>query len=162
GVHALSEFVEADSPGLVLIFLGTECPVARQYLPRLKELYAQYAGRHLSFLGIYSDVGVNVARMAQHAFDEDITFPVLQDVDHRLADALDVQRTPEVVVLDRQLQKKYQGAIDNQYSPHGRRPAATEEYLADALTALVKGEPITRSYMPASGCPIERSAPKRE
>src|SRR5262245_3631169 len=106
-VHTLSEFVGADSPGLVLIFLGTECPVARQYLPRLKELSAEYGPKGVQFLGIYSDVGVNVARMAQHAFDEDITFPVLQDVDHRLADSLDVQHTPEAVVLGRRLEKRY-------------------------------------------------------
>ena len=162
GVHSLNEFVAADSRGLVLVFLGTECPVARQYLPRLKELSAEYKPQCVAFLGIYSDVGVNLARMAQHAHDEDITFPVLQDIEHRLADALDVQRTPEVVVLDRKLEKKYQGAIDNQYAPHGRRPAASEEYLADALRSLVKGEPIARPNVPAAGCPIERSAPKRE
>jgi peroxiredoxin len=162
GVHALSEFVGADSQGLVLVFIGTECPVARQYLPRLKELYAQYRTRGISFIAIYSDVGVNVSRMAQHAHDEDIPFPVLQDADHRLADALEVQRTPEVVVLDRRLERKYQGAIDDQYSPHGRRPAASEEYLAAALASLLKGEPIEKSYIPAAGCPLERNAPKRE
>ena len=161
GIHAVSDFVGADSRGVVLIFLGTECPVARQYLPRLKELHAEYRTQGVQFVGIYSDVGVTVFRMAQHAHDEDIPFPVLQDVDHRLADSLDVQRTPEVVILDQRLEKKYQGAIDDQYSPHGRRPTATAEYLAAALQSLVKGEPIERPYVPAAGCPIERTAPQR-
>src|SRR6185312_13431570 len=36
-----------------------------------------------------------------------------------------------------------------------------EHYLHDALAALMKGEKARRSYVPPSGCPIERAAPKR-
>jgi len=159
--HDLREFTQKDSRGIVLVFLGTECPVARLYLPRLKELYEEYRQHRVHFLGIYSDVGVNAFTMATHAHDEDIPFPVLQDVDHRLADLLDVQGTPEVVVLDQQLEKKYQGAIDNQYKRGGRRSSATESYLRDALKALVSGETIHQPFVPASGCPLERRAPQK-
>src|SRR5262245_1685308 len=137
--HELSEFVRKDSRGLVLVFLGAECPVARRYLPRLVELYREFQKQGVEFVGVYSEARVNVFRMAQHAHDEDIAFPVMQDVGHRLADLLEVQTTPEVVVLDAQLSKKYQGAIDDQYARHGSRPAATENYLRDALAALIKG-----------------------
>ena len=159
--HELSEFVLQDTRGLVLVFLGTECPVARRYLPRLMELHREFQKQGVQFVGIYSDARVNVFRMAQHAHDEDIAFPVMQDVGHRLADMLDVQTTPEVVVLDPQLTKKYQGAIDDQFARHGSRPAATEHYLRDALTAIVKGEAPPRAYAPPSGCPLERTAPAR-
>src|SRR5262245_12592660 len=101
-VHSLDQFLKPGTRGLVLVFVGTECPVARQYVPRLKELHAQYHSQGLQFLAIYSDVGVTVFEMARHAHDEDIPFPVLQDVDHRLADLLEVETTPEVVVLDAQ------------------------------------------------------------
>ncbi len=166
-VVTLDQFVKGptnggvQSRGVALVFLGTECPVARQCLPRLKELHVEYKSQGIQFLAIYSDIGVNVFKMATHAHDEDIPFPVLQDVDHRLADSLSVECTPEVVLLDRNLEKKYQGAIDNQYSRHGRRAEPTEHYLHDALAALVKGEPIARPHVPVSGCPIERSAPQR-
>src|SRR5262245_56745500 len=119
--QTLDHFVTKSSRGIVLVFLGTECPVARQYLPRLKELHAEYKSNGVQFLGIYSDTGVNVFRMATHAHDADIPFPVLQDVDHRLADLLEVECTPEVVVLDQKMEKKYQGAIDNQYERHEQR-----------------------------------------
>ncbi len=161
GVHDLGQFVQADSPGLVLVFLGTECPVARQYVPRLVEMHREYRSQGVQFLGIYSDGSVNVLAMARHAHDEDLPFPVLLDIDHRLADLLSVKVTPEVVVLDRRLERRYQGAIDNQYAPGGRRPAATEHYLADALGALVAGKPVERAYVPASGCPLERRSPQR-
>ena len=160
--YDLKKFVAAlDARGVVLVFLGTECPVARQYVPRLAELYQEFRSQGVQFVGIYSDVGMNVARMAVHAHDEDIPFPVLQDVDHRLADLLAANFTPEVVLLDRQCEKVYQGAIDDQYSRHGRRAGATEHYLRDALTALVQGLPVNRAAVPVSGCPIERQAPRR-
>jgi hypothetical protein len=160
-VHDLSQFVKGDRRGIVLVFLGTNCPVARQYLPRLKELHSEFRPQGIQFLGIYSDVGVNAMSMASHAHDEDIPFVVLQDVDHRLADILEASTTPEVVVLDQKLEKKYQGAIDNQYSRHGQRAAATENYLRDALRSLVKDEPVQQSFVAASGCPLEHRAPKR-
>ena len=161
GVHDLRELLGKQGRGLAVVFLGTECPVARQYLPKLNELSREYRAQGVQFVGIYSDAGVTVFRMAQHAHDQDISFPVLQDVEHRLADVLQVTTTPEVVVLDARLEKSYQGAIDDQFSRHGQRPAATENYLRDALAALVKGEQPQRRQVPASGCPLERTAPRR-
>jgi hypothetical protein len=160
GVHDLAQFARKDTPGLVLVFLGTECPVARQYVPRLAELHRAFSGKRVQFLGIYSDMSVNVWQMARHAHDEDIPFPVMLDVNQRLADLLSIKVTPEVVVLDERLERRYQGAIDNQYQAGGRRPAATEHYLADALQALVAKGEVERPYVPASGCPLERRSPQ--
>src|SRR5262245_7356721 len=161
GVHDLSQFTRADTRVIVLAFLGTECPVARQYLPRLAQMHADFQNKGVQFLGIYSNAGVSVFDMATHAQDEDIPFPVFIDVDHHLADLLSVKVTPEVVVLDRQLARHYQGAIDNQFQRGGRRPAASENYLADAVDALLADKPSERPYVPASGCPLEQNAPQR-
>jgi hypothetical protein len=160
-IHDLDQFVKGGGRGIVLVFLGTKCPVARQYLPRLAELDREYRSQRIQFLGIYSDVGVNALGMATHAHDEDIPFPVLLDTDHRLADLLEVETTPEVVVLDQRLERIYQGAIDDQITRHGRRASATEHYLRDALAALMQGEKLERSYVPPSGCPLERRTPAR-
>jgi hypothetical protein len=161
-VHDLEEFAKGDTQGIVLVFLGTNCPVARSYIPRLIELADTYRGQQIKTLGIYSDVGVNAFDMATHAQDLDISFPVFKDVDHRLAAWLGVQMTPEVVVLDNKLAKVYQGAIDDQYKRHGRKPAPTENYLQSALAALVSGQPVKQSYVPTSGCPLEFKEPGRE
>jgi hypothetical protein len=157
----LTQFVKKkDSRGIVLVILGTECPVARQYVPRLNELEGEFRARGFQFLGIYPDAGISVLDMARHAHDEDIAFPVLLDVEHRLADLLEVTTTPEVVVLDRGLEKRYQGAIDDQYQRHGRRPAATANYLRDALTAIADSKEVEQPYVSPSGCPIERGREK--
>lgn len=159
--HGVDDFVRGDARGVVLAFLGTECPVARQYIPRLKELHEEYSQQGVRFFGVYSDVGVTAFTMATHAHDEDIPFPVLQDVDHKLADLLEVKFTPEVVVLDQRLERVYQGAIDDQFQRHARREKPSETYLADALAALIAGKPAPRDYAPASGCPLERKKPQR-
>ena len=158
----LTQFTKENSRGIVLVFFGTECPVARQYAPRLNELAGEFRARGFQFLGIYADSGTSVLEMATHAHDEDIAFPVLLDVQHRLADLLEATVTPEVVVLDRTLEKKYQGAIDDQYQRHGRRPAATAHYLRDALAAIAAGKQVEQSYVSPSGCPIERREPQRQ
>lgn len=160
-IHVLDEFLPDEQRGIVLVFLGTECPVARQYVPRLNELHREFGPRGIPFVAVFSDVGTDVFSMATYAEEQDLAFPSVKDIDHRLADLLEVQTTPEVVLLDAKLEKKYQGAIDNQFQRHGRRAAASENYLAEATSALLADQPIKRAYMTPSGCPLERNTPKR-
>ena len=160
-LHDLPALAKKDTQAVVLVFLGTECPVARQYIPRLNELNAAYRDQRVKFFGIYPDVGVNILDMATHAHDTEIAFPVFKDVDLRLTELLGVQVVPEVVVLNQQLEKVYQGAIDDQFQRGGRKAAAHENYLEDALTALANGQAAPADYVPASGCPIERKPPER-
>ena len=156
GVHRLAEFKTAETKVIVLAFLDTECPIARKQLPRLKDLHQRMANQGVAMLGIYSNTRVNIWSMAVHAHDSDIPFPVFQDVDQCLADQLGVQKTPEIVVLDQDLQKRYQGPIDNQFKRGGNLPEPTEHYLEDALEALLEGAAVKRAQVPTSGCPLGR------
>ncbi len=156
GVHRLDEFKTPGTKAIVLAFLDTECPIAKKQLPRLKDLHERMAAKGISFLGIYSNTRVNIWSMAIHAHDSDIPFAVFQDLDHRLADRLGVQRTPEIVVLDENLHKRYQGPIDNQFKRGGNLLDPTEFYLEDALSALLQGTAVQRAHVPTSGCPLGR------
>jgi len=156
GTHEITEFVRDDTKVLVVWFTGLDCPVAQQYVPTMKELYATYKDQGVQILAVYPNARVDIMSMAVHAQDQDFPFPVLKDMDHRLADVLDAQRTPEVVVLDAKLNKRYQGAIDSQFTKRGRTREASREYLKDAIAKVLAGETVDRAYVPASGCPIER------
>lgn len=160
-LHDLEDFRDPDQRALVLVFTGTQCPVARDYVATLNALHAKYAEQGVRILGIFSNVGTNVFDMATYAHDEDMHFPVLLDINHALADLLHVKCTPEVVVLDSKLNKVYQGAIDNQYKRHGRIGQPTENYLLDGITSALEGKSPARAYVAASGCPLERQEPKR-
>jgi peroxiredoxin/mono/diheme cytochrome c family protein len=161
GVHDLSQFVTQDTRGIVLVFLGAECPVARQYLPRLAELHEAHHAQGLVFLGIYASADESIFSLAVFAQDADLPFPVLLDVKQQLAGQLGVAVTPEVVVLNAKFERVYQGAIDDQYQRGGRRPVATEHYLRDALRAVVADQTPQRSAVPAAGCPLETRSPQR-
>jgi hypothetical protein len=102
-----------------------------------------------------------VFKIADHVLQTDLAFPAYLDREHRLADLLGVEMMSEVVVLDESLERQYQGAIDNQFKRRGNREQATEQYLSDALSALVQDRPIGRAIVPASGCRIERNDPIR-
>src|SRR5258707_13548013 len=49
---ALADF--QDRKAIVVLFLGTECPVNNAYLPRLVELHKEYAAKGVQFLAINS------------------------------------------------------------------------------------------------------------
>src|SRR5262245_19089360 len=95
--------------------------------------------------------------MAVYAQDQDIPFPVLQDVDLHLADSLGVEMTPESVVLDRKLEKQYQGPIDNQFKRGGNLQTPSESYLEDAIAAVVEGRDVDIAKRPTSGCRLMRN-----
>src|SRR5262245_41881310 len=51
--YALHDF--ADKDVLVAVFLGTECPLAKLYAPRLAELAKKFDGKPVAFVGIDSN-----------------------------------------------------------------------------------------------------------
>lgn len=155
-IHSLPELKQEDTKAIVFLFTGVDCPVAQLYMPRLRALHAKYNKQGIKFFGIYPNARVDVTKMAHHAHDQDIPFPALLDLEHRLADLLDAQVTPEVVVLDANWEIRYQGAIDNQFKKQGRLSQASKHYLRDAIEQILSGEPVKIQSMPPSGCPIER------
>ncbi|NIL95996.1 MAG: redoxin domain-containing protein [Planctomycetales bacterium] len=158
-LHSLDELADPGRPATVWIFLGIDCPVAQQYAPTLKNLYDKYRKQGVQFYGVYPNARVDLLKMARHAHDHELPFPVFLDAEHRLADLLSVEVTPEVVVLDAAWEKRYQGAIDNQFRKRGRLREASQNYLADALDRLLAGEPVGQPYRAPSGCPLERRPP---
>ncbi len=105
----------AGKKAAVLVFLGTECPLARLYAPRLVELAHQYRARGVAFLGIFSNAHESEAEIAGTARQYGIDFPVLRDPGNVVADLALAERTPETIVLDGRARVCYRGAIDDQY-----------------------------------------------
>jgi peroxiredoxin len=110
--HALADYKDRV---LVLAFLGTECPLAKNYAPRLRDLAAEFEKRGVAFLGVDANLQDSLTEMAALARASGIKFPLLKDNNNQLADAVGALRTPEVFVLDRQHVVRYRGRIDDQY-----------------------------------------------
>ncbi len=157
GCYQVEDFFDQQTKAVAFVFISHTCPVAQQYLPRLNEMYRSLYADGIRFIGVYSNSRVDLQIMARHAQDADIQFPVMLDYEHRLADLLDVQVIPEVVVLDASQSRRYQGAIDNQFKKRGRNRVASEHYLADALQAIITDMPVERGFAAPSGCRVERN-----
>lgn len=153
-VWTLDDF--ADSKFVVVAYLGTECPLAKLYAGRLRELEQTYAGQGVTFVGVMSNRQDSIAEISAYARKYEINFPLLKDAGNRLADAMGAERTPEVFVLDSDRMIRYWGRIDDQYGIGYVREAPTKLDLKNALDDLLAGKslrtPITRSV----GCIIGR------
>ncbi len=146
----------SEHPVVVVIFMGTECPLMKLYAPRLSRMSAQFANDGVAFVGINSNQQDRLAEIAAFARTHEITFPILKDPGNRVADQFGAARTPEVFVLDEQRQVRYHGSIDDQFHYGLQRTKADHEYLRDAITSLVAGESIAVEETEAIGCQIGR------
>jgi peroxiredoxin len=150
-----------DAVCRVLCFLGTECPLARLYGPRLDALARDLAPRGVAFLGINSNPQDSLEEIAGYVERHALGFPVVKDARQEVALALGATRTPEVVVVDRAGVVRYRGRIDDQYEPGIARPAPTTHALAAALGDITAGRPVAVPRTEPVGCLIQFPAPPR-
>lgn len=157
--------------------LDDKCPVVQQTIPTLNELYrrynsfakdragrptefSKYPGDRVRFLGIYVKPDLGAKGMATHAADTRIPFRVLHDGELALIKQLGLTRLSEVAVLDREQKVLYRGPVDDQAVQGATKPAATKHYLADAINAVLAGQPVETSRRPAVGCKIDLERPR--
>jgi peroxiredoxin len=153
--RALSEF--KGKKAIVVVFVGTECPIANLYFPGLAEMQKHYADKGVQFLAINSNDQDSFADVVEHARERKIPFPVLKDNAQRAADAFGARRTPEAFLLDANRTIRYRGRIDDQYGYTYRRGAPTRTELKDALEELLAGKPIKVPESEVFGCLIGRT-----
>ena len=144
---------------VVVCFLGTECPLARLYAPRLQKIADQYADKGVVFIGVDSNLQDTLAEVQSFRQSNNIRFPIGMDYDQKVAESLGATRTPEVVVLDARRAIRYQGRIDDQYLPGLVKPQASVSELVEALDAVLSGDGLRVTKTQAAGCLIGR--PKR-
>lgn len=153
-VSAQAFQVDSKAECYALIFLGVECPVARQYGAKLQPLAEQFAGKPVQFIGINSNPQDSQTEVAQYQRELKINFPMLKDSSQLLARKFDAKRTAEAVLIDKNGKVLYQGRIDDQFSPGVARGKTTSHDLRDAIAATLDGKPITTSKTVPVGCLI--------
>ena len=142
--------------GLVVVFLGTECPLAAQYADRLQGLAAKYAEAGIAVLAIDANQQDSLAELAHFARVHKLEIPVLRDAGNKVADQFGAQRTPEAFLLDADRKVVFHGRIDDQFTYGIQRPKIEKAYLTDAIDQLVAGKPIETPFAEPVGCYIGR------
>ena len=150
------------SPALTVVcFLGTQCPLAKLYAVRLNELAQTFPKHDVRFVGIASNFQDSEDDIKKFAIDQDLQFPIAKDFDQRVADSINVKRTPEVfVVTNEDLAIHYRGRVDDQYSPGVSRTAPQREDLKLAIEQLLAGKSVDVSSTAPEGCLVGRAKRK--
>jgi len=152
--HSLSDYAEAEL--VVVAFLGVDCPLAKLYAGRLQELADKYESKQVQFLAVMSNAQDSLTEISAYARKHHLTMPVVKDRANRVADQFGATRTPEVYLLDRKRQVRYQGRVDDQHLVGVKRDAPTREDLRLAIDQLLASKEVAKPRADAIGCLIGR------
>jgi peroxiredoxin len=157
--YSLADF--ATSKLVVVAFMGTECPLAKLYGPRLADLSREFADRGVAFVAVCSNSQDSIAEIAHYARQHKIDFPLLKDAGNAIADRFGAIRTPEMFVLDADRTIRYWGRVDDQFGFQAggiayQRTEPKRRDLAVALEELLAAKPVTEPVTLAQGCHIGR------
>lgn len=144
----------------VLVFLAVDCPISQKYIPVLNAIQKKYENSPVRFEGLITG-SVKARDLEKFSSEYAILFPLKTDKDLLCARQMSAEVTPEVFVFDDKCEIKYRGAIDNWfYDLGGYRKESTEDYLIDAVDALLKGNDPEVRTTKAIGCLIQAPVKK--
>ena len=122
-----------DARFVVVVFMGTRCPIGNAYVPTLLDLQKDYADKGVPVIGINPNLSDSTTDISTHVKKFKLTFPVLVDSQQRVADLFGAQRTPEVFVLDARRTIRYRGRIDDRFGYLYKREKSRTRELRVAL-----------------------------
>ena len=152
--HSLADW--SDKKAVVVVFLGTECPLAKLYATRLTELNQLYKDKSVQFVGVNANRQDTLREIGHYVRVHKVDFPLLKDAGNQVADQFGAQRTPEAFLLDKDRVVRYQGRIDDQYGVGYSRAKYDRQDLAVAIDELLAGKKVTKAYIEAVGCFVGR------
>jgi hypothetical protein len=144
---------------LAIVFLSAECPIANAKSPTLDAIAHAFPAERFRLVGVFVDPDLTRARLAAHAAEYHLTFPVARDPGLALARHFKATVTPEAFVLDDAGRVRYRGRIDDAFAARAKRNAAPRTHeLRDAVAAVLDGRPVDRPEVKAVGCPLPEPA----
>jgi peroxiredoxin len=152
--HSLDSYADADL--LVLVQSCNHCPYVQAWEDRLSAIARDYAGRGVRVVAVNSNDAEHYPEdsfeeMQKRASARGFAFDYLYDEPQAVARELASQRTPEVFVYDRDRRLVYHGAIDDSRD----ETAVTQQYLRDALEAVLEGREPAVTETPPVGCTLK-------
>lgn len=150
----------SDAKATVICFLGTECPLARTYAPKLQKLADAMESHGVFVLGIVSNLQDSIDEVEQFRKNNGLRFPIGMDYDQKIADLLGATRTPEAFILDQHRFVRYQGRIDDQFLPGVSKSKPIAAELNDGLDDVLSGKPVRVSHTQPVGCLIGKVRPE--
>jgi peroxiredoxin len=153
--HTLAEY--SDKAAVAVVFSCNHCPYVQAWEDRMIQIQKDYADRGFQLLAINSNDPVqyptdSFPAMKERAAHKGFNFPYLFDESQQVAEQYGAERTPEVFLFDQGGSLRYHGAIDDNYDDPS---AVSENYLRDALDAVLEDRTPATLSTPAVGCTIK-------
>jgi hypothetical protein len=147
-------YYHKDAKAVVLMVTMNGCPIVRNMLPDLRKIRARF-GDNVEFKLINSSLQDNYASIRQEVADFGIDFPVLVDETQLIGEVLELDRSGEVLVIDTgNWNIIYRGPVNDRVGYEVQRDEARENYLAEALEAVIDGRPVVVPQRDTFGCLI--------
>ena len=143
-------------PAVVVIFLGTGCPIGNAYLPVISELRESYGPAKLEVIGIFANPGDTVESVRRHVEEFQIPFPVLVDTEQQSLGIFGVQRMCEAFLLDYRGTVHYHGRIDDRFGYDFKRDEPSRFDLRESIDELLAEKKVSVVETETAGCLITR------
>jgi len=151
----IDPFLDHGFEATVFLFTRSDCPISNRYAPEVRRLCEQFGPRGIRFFLVCVDPDEDPELIRQHLREYDYPCEALRDPQHRLVELTGAQRTPEAAVFTDQRKMVYRGRINDLYVDFGKaRQAPSTHDLAEALEAVLAGQPVALRITEAVGCYI--------
>ena len=141
-----------EKPLTLFIFLSPECPLSKNYTLTLNNLFQQY-DQQVQFYGCVSGKGFSYDEIRSFLSTYKILFPFFVDENKKLTNYISATVTPQVMLLDKNDEMIYKGAIDDWVQDLGKQKLnVSKHYLQDAIEAFLHHKPVAIKETKAYGC----------
>lgn len=139
---------------VVIMTQSNGCPIVRLAVPALREIRDRYPNQDIEFLLLNPTLQDSAELVAREVAEFNFGLRVMLDPRQKVGDALGVNRTAEVYVIDpKSWTLVYHGPIDDRLNYESQRPVH-HRYLSDALDAMLAGKPVAVASASSPGCLI--------
>ena len=139
---------------VVIMTQSNGCPIVRLAVPALREIRHRYPQQDIEFLLLNPTLQDSAESVAREVAEFNFGLRVMLDPRQKVGEALGVNRTAEVYVIDpKSWTLVYHGPIDDRLNYESQRPVH-HRYLSDALDAMLAGKPVAVASASSPGCLI--------
>ena len=148
--------VKGDA-GTLVVFSCNTCPWVIRWEDRYVSLANTYAQKGIGMIAVNSNAARfggedSLEEMLEHAKNNGYNFPYAQDPESELASAFGATKTPHIYLFNGDDKLVYRGAIDDNAK---NAKKVDVPFLANAIDALLAGNPINPQTTKALGCSIK-------
>ena len=145
---------------VVIFVTGNGCPIARQSLPALKEIEAEFGSQGIRLWMLNANTQDDVESVRKEADEFHNEFPILLDHGQWVAESLGITRTAEAIAINtKDWTVFYRGAVDDRLGYGTQKDKPEKTFLKTALQHFLAAEPVVEARSAVKGCAINFAQP---